>query len=116
MNHTLKLRPIYFDLIKENIKIYEVRLNDEKRQSMNIGDTITFLKEPNLIDSLPATIEARLTFPTFEAMASSLDNTELGFKGKSTQEIIDTYHSFYSATNEQKYGVVAFKIKTQNKQ
>ena len=44
--HTVYLAPIYFELIKSGEKILEGRLNDEKRKNFNIGDKITFYKEP----------------------------------------------------------------------
>ena len=40
--HTLNLQEKYFELIKNNIKTLEGRLNDEKRQAFNVGDKILF--------------------------------------------------------------------------
>ena len=37
-----------FDMIKSGEKVYEGRLNDEKRQLIDIGDVIEFQKEPEL--------------------------------------------------------------------
>lgn len=44
----MKLRPTYFDMIADGTKIYEIRLNDEKRQPVQVGDIITFQREPEL--------------------------------------------------------------------
>ena len=45
MEHKLKLQAIYFDKIQRGEKIYEVRLNDEKRQLIKIGDTLEIYEE-----------------------------------------------------------------------
>ena len=42
MVHEMKLRRYYFDKIKCGEKIYELRLNDEKRRKISIGDQILF--------------------------------------------------------------------------
>ena len=42
MKHEMKVQPIYFNKIKTGEKIYEVRLNDEKRRSIDVGDFIIF--------------------------------------------------------------------------
>ena len=48
MEHTLKLKPKYFNYINEGTKRIELRLYDEKRKKINIGDTIVFQKETEL--------------------------------------------------------------------
>ena len=48
MKHTVKIQPAYYNYILHGIKHIEIRLNDEKRKQIKIGDTIKFLKEPDL--------------------------------------------------------------------
>ena len=48
MNHKMKLQPKYYDFILNGTKRIEIRLNDEKRRMIKVGDTITFYKEPLL--------------------------------------------------------------------
>ena len=55
-NVTLNLNPIYFDLINARVKVLEGRLNDEKRQCFNIGDIITFFREPQKQEVVEETI------------------------------------------------------------
>ena len=42
MNHKMKLQPKYYDFILNGTKRIEIRLNDEKRKTIKVGDTITF--------------------------------------------------------------------------
>ena len=48
MKYEMKLQPKYYNFILNGTKRIEIRLFDEKRQQIKIGDTIKFLKEPNL--------------------------------------------------------------------
>ena len=43
MKHTMKLRPNPFRMILCGEKTYELRLYDEKRQCIKIGDKIVFV-------------------------------------------------------------------------
>lgn len=42
MTHTMKLNPEPYEKIRNGQKTIELRLNDEKRQKINIGDLIEF--------------------------------------------------------------------------
>ena len=45
MTHEMNLQDKYFDFILNGTKRIELRLNDEKRQQIKIGDTIIFHNE-----------------------------------------------------------------------
>ena len=111
MNHKLGLQEVYYRLVKSGIKIYEGRLNDEKRKLMNVGDTIEFLKDPDRVDSFQAIIVNRYEFSSFNEMVDKLELKKLGFIKESKEEIIKVYHQFYSSEDESKYGVVVFEVK-----
>ena len=42
MTHEMKLRREPFDMIKSGAKTYELRLYDQKRALIKVGDTIVF--------------------------------------------------------------------------
>lgn len=111
MKHKMKLQPIYFDKIKNGEKIYEVRLNDEKRQLIKVGDVIEFTKEPENTQVLETKVEELLYFSTFLEMAKSLPLNKVGFEKQTPQEVEQIYYSFYSKEDECKYGIVAIKVK-----
>ena len=52
MKHSMKLLDIPYDKILSGKKSIEIRLFDEKRQKINIGDFIEFSKLPNLEDKI----------------------------------------------------------------
>ena len=56
MNHVMKLQEFPFDQIRNGKKNIEVRLYDEKRQKIKIGDTVEFRKESEQIEVLKAEV------------------------------------------------------------
>lgn len=110
MIHEMKLKEKYFDMIKVGKKIYEVRLNDEKRQLIGVGDVIVFKKEPNLVEKVDTIVKDLIHFNSFEEMAKTLPLDKVGFFNKKIKEVVDVYHEFYSQEEENKYGVVAIKV------
>ena len=109
--HSLNLNPIYFDLIKSGKKVLEGRLNDDKRKIFNVGDKITFYKEPEKTVTMQAIILDKYLFNNFDEMANELDKSKLGFENKTKEEMIKVYRTIYTLEDENKYGVVIFKIK-----
>lgn len=110
MEHIMKLKAIYFDKIKAGEKIYEIRLNEEKRKLIKIGDYIVFKKEPDLTENLSVKVVDLIAFKSFDEMIKSLGAKDIGFEGKSNEQVIETYHQFYSSQDENKYGVLAIGI------
>ena len=111
MQCEMKLKQPYYDLMKTKIKTYEIRLFDEKRQKLSVGDVIVFKNDSNLEESFQAVVVDLLKFPTFAIMLESLNFNQIGMSGKSKQEIENIYHEFYSKEEEQKYVVLAIKVK-----
>ena len=96
MVHEMKLRAIYFDKIKAGEKIYEIRLNDEKRKLIDVGDVIVFKKEPELNEVLKAVVKDLIYFNSFNEMSTTLPLEKVGFENKPLDEVVAIYHQFYS--------------------
>ena len=114
MNHEMNLKEIYFDKIKSGEKIYEIRLNDEKRKLVKVGDIIVFKRQPEFKETIKTVVKDLIYFNSFTEMINSLPIEKVGFKGKPLEEIIDIYHQIYSEENEKKYGVLSIKIEVIN--
>lgn len=107
----MRLEKVYYDLIKEKVKTFEIRLNDEKRQELKVGDYILLKKRPDFKETMLVKIENLLYFKSFEQMLNSISLKDIGLSSLTEKEAVDLYHSFYSVDEEEKYGVVAIKIK-----
>lgn len=110
MEHEMKLQPKYFDFILNGTKRIEIRLYDEKRQQIKLGDTIKFLKEPALNDSFKTKVVGLLRFNSFEDMFNDFDISILSDKSMTKDELINSLEQFYTKEKQQKYGVLGIRI------
>lgn len=107
----MKLKELPFEQIKNKSKIWEVRLNDEKRKNINVGDSILFRKLPDLFDGIVCKVVDKKHFNSFREMSSVLSLQSLGFEeGATADTCVDCYHTYYTPEEEQEFGVVAFKL------
>ncbi|MBQ3512482.1 MAG: ASCH domain-containing protein [Lachnospiraceae bacterium] len=107
----MNLTPSPFKMIKEGKKTIELRLYDEKRKMISVGDTITFTNTTDSNDKLCAKVIDLFTFNSFDELYKKLPLSECGY----TMEDIDTaspgdMDKYYSKEIQQQYGVVGIKI------
>ena len=110
MEHILKLQPKYFDYINNGTKRVELRLYDEKRQKINIGDTIIFQKEPELEITMKVKVIELLRYNTFEELFEDFDIEMLADKSMTKQELLNVLEEFYTPEKQKQYGVVGIRI------
>lgn len=110
MEHEMGLQEVHYNNMLKGIKVYEGRLNDEKRQKINIGDIIKVLKDPLREESFYVKIKNKYLFKSFKEMSEKLDIYKLGFVKETKEEVVNIYHEFYNQDKEDKYGVVVFEV------
>ncbi len=110
MKHEMKLWPEYYNFILNGTKRIEIRLFDEKRRQIKIGDTIKFLKEPELKCSFTAKVVGLLRYNTFEDMFKDFDISILSDESMSKSELIDVLEQFYTKEKQEQYGVLGIRI------
>lgn len=109
--HIMKLQEKYFDYIKYGTKEYEIRLYDEKRKKIKIGEYIEFQKEPLKKEKIIYEVEDLLFFNSFNELVNFIDIKHLASSSEKTSDLLDSLNSFYSLEEQNKYGVVAIKLK-----
>ena len=110
MIHEMKLQPKYYDFILKGTKRIELRIFDEKRQKIKIGDTIKFIKESELTESFNVKVVGLLRYNTFEDMFKDFDIEVLSDKSMTKEELISTLEQFYTKEEQIKYGVLGIRI------
>jgi len=110
MEHEMKLQPEYYNFILNGTKRIEIRLYDEKRQQIKIGDTIKFLKEPELNDSFKTKVVGLLRYNSFEDMFKDFDISILSDKSMKKEELISVLEQFYTKEKQRQYGVIGIRI------
>ena len=111
MIHYMHLNSVPFDKINSGVKTIELRLYDEKRKKVSIGDVIVF---DNLSES-SVTISARVIdihrFNNFDTLYKSLPLQKCGYSDEDVKTASpDDMLTYYSAEEQQKYGVVGIEI------
>ncbi len=111
MHHEMKLQSAPFIAIKRGTKTIELRLFDEKRQLINLGDTIEFTCMPELTEKLSVEVTGLLRYQNFNDLIADFPLSTFGAENNDKQALLDLLHQFYSTEEEQKYGVLGIKIK-----
>lgn len=105
----MKLRLSPFGEIKNGSKTIELRLYDEKRQKVRIGDFIEF----TCLDKPKQRIQTRVTalhrFTSFVELYAALPKEKLGYRLADTP---DSNHmdEYYSREDQEKYGVLGIEL------
>ncbi|MDD2839871.1 MAG: ASCH domain-containing protein [Rickettsiales bacterium] len=104
----LNLRKKYFDLIKNGEKTIELRLFDEKRKNIKIGDILIF-KNDGDEEILQAKVINLYNSDCFENLVKLFDIKKTGFS--SIKELNECILEFYTKEKQEKYGVLGIEIK-----
>ena len=110
MEHEMKLQPEYYNFILNGTKRIEIRLFDQKRQQIKIGDTIKFLKEPELKESFNAKVIGLLRYNSFDDMFKDFDISILSDKSMIKEELLGVLEQFYTKEKQKRYGVLGIRV------
>ena len=104
MVHELKLYSDNFDKLEKGLKTREYRLYDEKRKLINIGDTIKFVRLPDLDRYLYVDVINIEVFNNwFDCYEKYFDDFKDRYK--TIQDVVDdTYNNYYTKEDSDKYG------------
>lgn len=105
--YRMNLQKKYFNFVKNGTKRVELRLLDEKRQAIKVGDRIDF-------ECDGATIATRvigvLYYQNFKEIFEDLPMEKLAEKGFPKEELLKSLEEFYTPGLQSKYGVVGFRF------
>lgn len=107
--HKMSLFPDAFELIVSRNKKIEMRLNDEKRQKLSIGDLIVFTNT-NTKEEIITEVTDLKNFKSFNELYFSYEKTAIGYKEDEIANPSDMF-KYYSKNQIDKYGVLAIEIK-----
>ncbi len=107
----MRLNEKPYESMKTGRKFYEVRLNDEKRRLVEVGDTIDFLKLPEEKEKLKVEVIGVLPFDTFKDLYESLPAYSLDCEGMEVGEMVENTYKIYTPEQEGRWGVLAIEVK-----
>ena len=111
MEHVMQLDPIPMKEIREGRKTIELRLYDEKRKLISVGDTIKFVSTDNPDDTLLVRAKELFVFDSFEELYNNLPLTECGYTEENVSDADPAdMEVYYSKERQSRYGVVGIKL------
>ena len=105
----MKVQEKYYNLLKSGIKTIELRLYDEKRQKIKLGDELVFENLNNPSDSFVGTVINLHRADDFKSLAGKIPVPKTGFQNK--EELIETMKIFYPPERQKELGVLGIEIK-----
>lgn len=106
--HNMGLQDKYFDFIKHGTKRLELRLFDEKRQKIHLGDLIRFKNSKGEI--LRCRVEALHIYPDFASLFADFPKEILADATISKNEMLEIMSKFYPEKRQHETGVVGIQI------
>lgn len=111
MTYIMQLHEAPFAAVKSGAKTIELRLNDEKRRRIKIGEFITFLSREDSAQSLTVKVTALHPFASFQELYQALPLDKCGY----SEEEISTaspedMNIYYTAEEMERYGVVGIEF------
>ncbi len=112
MQHIMKLKPSPFEMIKSGQKTIELRLYDEKRKLVKVGNKVTFVKIDGNDEIINTKVIAIHLFNSFEELYEKLPLLKCGYTEENVSYAKHTdMEKYYSKEKQKDYGVVGIEIK-----
>ena len=108
--HYMSVKQRYFRLLKDGKKSVELRLFDEKRQKIKMGDFILFSNADDMKENFQAKVVDLTWAKDFDTLLNKVNLAETGFQTKN--ELLTTLDEFYPETKQEKFGVLGIKVNT----
>ena len=112
----MSLREVPFRAVADGTKVIEMRLLDEKRRKIRIGDRIRFTLSGGT-ETVTVLVVGLHRFPSFEALYAALipvvGAVGLGYAEGETADPADML-DYYAPEAVERYGVVGIEIKNCN--
>ena len=109
MKYNMNLNNRPFKSIKEGTKTIELRLNDEKRSLLKVGDEIEFTNR-DTNEKLSVDIINLHKYASFEELYKHFNKIEMGYTADEPADPKDM-EAYYSKEEQDKYGVVGIEIR-----
>lgn len=109
MMHKMKLKAAPFKKIQNGSKTVELRLNDEKRQKVQIGDFIEFTCLDDTKQKIQTRVSALHHFSSFAELYNALPKQKIGY---ASNEAPNPNHmdEYYPKEEQERYGVLGIEL------
>ena len=109
--HEMRLTDEPFDIIVSGKKTIEVRLYDEKRRELSVGDIIIFYRKSHVTDMCAVTVVGLRRYDNFLQLFSSERLADTGCVDLIAEQAAQIMYKYYSSEQEEKDGMLAIEIR-----
>lgn len=113
METKVHLHPDVFEIVKQGIKDVEVRVNDEKRRKLHVGDTLIFLKRPLEDEQIVKKVKALEYYDNFKELVEYYEMKRIYLENYTKEMYLNEMARFYTQEEQDEYGVVAIIFENQ---
>lgn len=106
--HRMNLQPEYLSYVIDGTKRIELRLFDEKRRKIKIGDKIIFYSNGG--DEITCTVIGLLRYANFESLFNDFDMAMLADAATSRNKVLNDLGAFYPAEKQAELGVLGIRF------
>ena len=111
MRHYMTLNAKPFSRVRSKNKTIELRLNDPKRQAINVGDIIIFTNAACQTQTLTVKVEKLHHFGSFDELYQRLPLDKCGYKAHEIENATPKdMTQYYSLEEQRRYGVVGIEF------
>lgn len=112
MQHTMRLNAQPFQSIRDGLKTIELRLYDEKRKRIAVGDHIVFTHTDDATQTLRCLVVAVHVFASFEQLYAALPLEKCGYTREQLASASPKdMQAYYSQEQQKQHGVVGLELK-----
>lgn len=107
----MKLHPEPFEKIKSGKKTVELRLYDQKRQLLRVGDEITFSDTSDVNNTVTVRISVLYRYNSFAELYENISHIKLGYSEDEWEKADPRdMEQYYSVSEQRKYGVLGIEF------
>lgn len=106
--HEMRLNKKPFEMIKSGKKTVELRLYDEKRRKLAVGDKIIF-RNTESNETLSVTISGLHIYDSFRELYKHFDKSSIGYEENEIPDPNDM-NEYYTPAEQEKFGVIGIEI------
>lgn len=106
--HIMSVKEKYYNMLKNGTKTIELRLFDEKRKQIDIGDVIEFYNGSDDNDRFQSKVINLHRANNFENLCENISSKQAGFD--TNEDLMKILEEFYPLEKQNKIGVVGIEI------
>jgi len=111
MEHFMSLYERPFNDILSGEKTLEIRLNDEKRRKVSVGDHIIFSKLSSEGETLKVEVVGLHPYKSFKELYEAFPFSGFGCEGRTMEDLLEGTYKLWNKEREEKYGALGLRIK-----